>query len=149
MGLSTAVVVDGGGGGESTSTITLIAGPGTGVSPFVGFLQHLHALKQQQQQHQQQQQQPGGLPFLFFGCRNSRDFLFQSQLETWKSNGVLADLWVAYSRPSDTECSDAGVGAAAADLAALALEGGGGCEGKKGQYVQDVILLQRQVPLFL
>ena len=143
MGLSTAVVVDGGGGCESTSTITLIAGPGTGVSPFVGFLQHLHALKQQQQQ------QPGGLPFLFFGCRNSRDFLFQSQLETWKSNGVLADLWVAYSRPSDTECSDAGVGAAAADLAALALEGGGGCEGKKGQYVQDVILLQRQVTLFL
>ncbi len=119
------------------------------MSPFVGFLQHLHALKQQQQQQHQQQQQPSGLPFLFFGCRNSRDFLFQSQLETWKTSGVLAGLWVAYSRPSDAQCRDAGVDGAAADLAALALEGEGGCEGKKGQYVQDVILLQRQVMFFL
>jgi sulfite reductase alpha subunit-like flavoprotein len=108
-------------------------------------LQHLDALKQQQQQ-QQQQQLELGLPFLFFGCRNSREFLFQQQLEGWVKGGLLAGLWVAYSRPGQQAFQDAASAIDAADaVAALALDEESGGQVMTGQYVQHIIVQQKQV----
>jgi sulfite reductase alpha subunit-like flavoprotein len=138
----------GGGGGGGGGTLIFTAGPGTGVSPFIGFLHHLHVLQQQQQQ----QQRPPGLAFLFFGCRSNSDFLFKSQLEDFVGQDVMKQFWVAYSRPEETQAkaatdadADAADAAAAASAAAaLSLDGRGGGE-RRGQYVQDVIAEQKQV----
>ncbi|WIA11150.1 hypothetical protein OEZ85_011289 [Tetradesmus obliquus] len=72
------------------ATPLIMVGPGTGVAPFMGFLQQRAA-----------QQQAGaalGPAVLFFGCRTEQDFLYQQQLQAWQENGVLTDLQVAFSR---------------------------------------------------
>lgn len=49
-----------------TTRPLILVGPGTGVAPFIGFLQHLAA------------QGSTGRAWLYFGCRNAaRDFFFQ------------------------------------------------------------------------
>lgn len=68
----------------------LMVGPGTGVSPLIAFLQHREFL--------QQQGSMLGEACLYFGCRNHDDFLYEEQLKTWRSQGVLTDLQVAFSR---------------------------------------------------
>ncbi len=68
----------------------LMVGPGTGVSPLIAFLQHREALLQQGQSL--------GDACLYFGCRNHNDFIYQEQLQTWQSQGVLSHLEVAFSR---------------------------------------------------
>jgi sulfite reductase alpha subunit-like flavoprotein len=119
-------------------SLMTVAGPGTGVSPFIGFLQHLEALKQQQQRAL-------GHSFLFFGCRNSREFLFQQQLEHWAKGGVLAGLWVAFSRPGTEHCRNAADAAAAAgSIGTLSLSASFD-ETRSGQYVQHIIAQQKQV----
>lgn len=35
---------------------------------------------------------------LYFGCRNHNDFIYQEQLQTWQTQGVLSNLEVAFSR---------------------------------------------------
>lgn len=131
-------------------SLMTVAGPGTGVSPFIGFLQHLEALKQQQQRAL-------GHSFLFFGCRNSREFLFQQQLEHWAKGGVLAGLWVAFSRPGTEHCRNAAdaalddapapaadAAAAAGSIGTLSLSASFD-ETRSGQYVQHIIAQQKQV----
>ena len=68
----------------------LMVGPGTGVSPLIAFLQHRQALLEQGQSL--------GNACLYFGCRNHNDFLYQDQLQLWRSQGVLSHLEVAFSR---------------------------------------------------
>ncbi|MBD2498596.1 nitric oxide synthase oxygenase [Nostoc sp. FACHB-280] len=68
----------------------LMVGPGTGVSPLIGFLQYREALARQEQTLAD--------ATLYFGCRNHQDFLYQEQLQTWYSQGVLSELNVAFSR---------------------------------------------------
>ncbi|BAY16426.1 putative sulfite reductase [Anabaenopsis circularis NIES-21] len=75
--------------------IMLMVGPGTGVSPLIGFLQYRQALWQQGQ--------PLANAALFFGCRNQHDFLYQEQLQTWHNQGVLSELNVAFSRQGNTK----------------------------------------------
>lgn len=70
--------------------VMLMVGPGTGVSPLIGFLQHRQVLLQQGQ--------PLADATLYFGCRNHHDFLYQEQLQTWYKQGVLSELNVAFSR---------------------------------------------------
>jgi sulfite reductase alpha subunit-like flavoprotein len=71
----------------------LMVGPGTGVSPLIAFLQYRDALLQQGQ--------PLGDATLYFGCRNHSDFLYQEQMQTWRNQGVLSGLEVAFSRLGD------------------------------------------------
>ena len=73
---------------ENLKNIPLIMiGPGTGVSPFIGFLDHF--------------QSTGLLPkqsWLFFGCRSAGDdFIFQAELEEFSRNAILTKLFVAFS----------------------------------------------------
>ncbi|XP_066230726.1 methionine synthase reductase isoform X1 [Saccopteryx leptura] len=91
----------------------IMVGPGTGIAPFIGFLQHREKL---QEQHPEGD---FGVTWLFFGCRHQdRDYLFREELRHFLKHGVLTHLKVSFSR-------DAPVGE----------------EGAPVKYVQDSIQL--------
>jgi sulfite reductase (NADPH) flavoprotein alpha-component len=71
---------------EAERPVVMI-GPGTGVAPFRGFLQHREATG------------ASGPAWLFFGARQfTHDFLYQLEWQDWLKSGVLARLDVAFSR---------------------------------------------------
>ncbi|KAH1177258.1 hypothetical protein KIL84_010960, partial [Mauremys mutica] len=71
----------------------MMVGPGTGVSPFIGFLQHRQKL---QEEHMDWK---FGETWLFFGCRHQdRDYLFRDELRSFVENGTLTHLKVCFSR---------------------------------------------------
>ncbi|KAK2859403.1 hypothetical protein Q5P01_004023 [Channa striata] len=76
----------------------IMVGPGTGVAPFIGFLQ---------QREKERQENPGavfGETWLFFGCRHKdRDYLFREELEGFVSTGTLSHLKVCFSRDDQEE----------------------------------------------
>ncbi|XP_075864045.1 methionine synthase reductase [Microcebus murinus] len=71
----------------------IMVGPGTGIAPFIGFLQHREKL---------QEQHPDGnfgAMWLFFGCRHKdRDYLFREELRHFLKQGILTHLKVCFSR---------------------------------------------------
>ncbi|XP_074063363.1 methionine synthase reductase isoform X2 [Macrotis lagotis] len=71
----------------------IMIGPGTGIAPFIGFLQHREKI---------QEQHPDGnfgAMWLFFGCRHKdRDYLFREDLNHFLKNGILTQLTVSFSR---------------------------------------------------
>ncbi|XP_039079252.1 methionine synthase reductase isoform X2 [Hyaena hyaena] len=82
----------------------VMVGPGTGIAPFIGFLQHREKL---QEQHPEGR---FGAMWLFFGCRHQeRDYLFREELRHFCKRGVLTHLKVSFSR-------DAAVGEEAAPV---------------------------------
>lgn len=75
----------------------ILIGPGTGVAPFVGFLQH----REMQKNSAEFADQAFGEIFLFFGCRNrSQDFLFKEELMRLQKVDILSKLYVSFSRES-------------------------------------------------
>ncbi len=65
----------------------IMVGPGTGIAPFIAFLQ------------QRQVDKAKGRNWLFFGDqRASTDFLYRDQIESWQRTGVLTKLDLAFSR---------------------------------------------------
>lgn len=83
---------------KDSSVPVILIGPGTGVAPFMGFLQHRQA----------EQQKSSDLVFgeiwLFFGCRyEDRDFLYRSELEKYIEDGILSRLFVSFSRDKRKE----------------------------------------------
>ncbi|KFQ26174.1 Methionine synthase reductase, partial [Merops nubicus] len=84
----------------------MMVGPGTGISPFIGFLQHRQKLKEQHTDWE------FGETWLFFGCRHQdRDYLFKrvhylafilDELRCFLENGTLTHLKVCFSRDSST-----------------------------------------------
>ncbi len=69
------------------STPIIMIGPGTGIAPFRGFLQHRDRLKMP------------GKSWLFFGNQSrEKDYLYQSELEDFVSRGVITRLSLAFSR---------------------------------------------------
>ncbi|NXJ99141.1 MTRR reductase, partial [Corythaixoides concolor] len=74
----------------------MMVGPGTGISPFIGFLQHRQKLREAHTDWE------FGETWLFFGCRHQdRDYLFK-QLRCFLENGTLTHLKVCFSRDSST-----------------------------------------------
>ncbi|NXK03119.1 MTRR reductase, partial [Herpetotheres cachinnans] len=74
----------------------MMVGPGTGISPFIGFLQHRQKLREEHTDWE------FGETWLFFGCRHQdRDYLFK-QLRCFLENGTLTHLKVCFSRDSAT-----------------------------------------------
>ncbi|EPJ49677.1 MAG: hypothetical protein OFPI_23510 [Osedax symbiont Rs2] len=68
----------------------IMIGAGTGVAPYIGFLQQLS----QQQPHAENCSN-----LLFFGERYQQyDYLYQSQLQQWQKQKVLADVITTFSR---------------------------------------------------
>ncbi|XP_005722595.1 methionine synthase reductase isoform X1 [Pundamilia nyererei] len=71
----------------------IMVGPGTGVAPFIGFLQ------QREEERQTNPEAIFGETWLFFGCRHrDRDYLFREELEGFVSRGILSHLMVCFSR---------------------------------------------------
>ncbi len=65
----------------------IMIGPGTGIAPFIAFLQ------------EREQRSADGKNWLFFGDQHqSADFLYESQLRAWQDNGLLTRLSLAFSR---------------------------------------------------
>ncbi|XP_051007006.1 methionine synthase reductase [Acomys russatus] len=87
---------------DDPSAPIIMVGPGTGVAPFVGFLQHREKL---------QEQHPDGnfgAMWLFFGCRHKdRDYLFREELRHFLKTGVLTHLKVSFSRDAAPEQEEA------------------------------------------
>ncbi|NXH21799.1 MTRR reductase, partial [Bucco capensis] len=74
----------------------IMVGPGTGISPFIGFLQHRQKLRGEHTDWE------FGETWLFFGCRHQdRDYLFK-QLRCFLENGTLTHLKVCFSRDAST-----------------------------------------------
>eukprot|EP00658_Telonema_sp_P-2_P040968 TRINITY_DN2929_c0_g2_i1.p1 TRINITY_DN2929_c0_g2~~TRINITY_DN2929_c0_g2_i1.p1 ORF type:complete len:354 (+),score=63.53 TRINITY_DN2929_c0_g2_i1:312-1373(+) len=74
-------------------TPMILIGPGTGVTPFMSFLQHRDHTKTLTNGDKV------GETHLFFGCRSSAyDYLFQSELEAFNDSNILAGLHVAFSQ---------------------------------------------------
>ncbi|KAF5270978.1 hypothetical protein FQA39_LY08281 [Lamprigera yunnana] len=75
----------------------IMIGPGTGVAPYVGFLQHRKILNMQ---HNQQ----FGCSWLFYGCRYfDRDFLYKEEIDNFLQIGVLTKLFSCFSRDAATK----------------------------------------------
>ncbi|XP_063182258.1 methionine synthase reductase isoform X1 [Chroicocephalus ridibundus] len=75
----------------------MMVGPGTGISPFIGFLQHRQKLREEHTDWE------FGETWLFFGCRHQhRDYLFKEELKCFLENGTLTHLKVCFSRDSST-----------------------------------------------
>nr|XP_046226981.1 methionine synthase reductase isoform X2 [Scatophagus argus] len=76
----------------------IMVGPGTGVAPFIGFLQ------QREKERQENPEATFGETWLFFGCRHrDRDYLFREDLEGFVSSGTLSHLKVCFSRDDQEE----------------------------------------------
>ncbi|XP_063810046.1 NADPH--cytochrome P450 reductase isoform X2 [Pseudophryne corroboree] len=74
-----------------STTPVLMIGPGTGIAPFVGFIQEREWLKQQGKEV--------GDTVLYYGCRHEHeDYLYKDELRKFHQDGVLTQLNVAFSR---------------------------------------------------
>lgn len=112
----------------SLSTPMIMIGPGTGVAPFLGFLQHrasklraheragtlpvtgvwrgLHVDSHTLAREDKEVWQPlaVGSSMLFFGNRHPDiDYLYQSELQQYVSSGTLSELVTAWSRLSKAQ----------------------------------------------
>ncbi|XP_071103901.1 methionine synthase reductase-like isoform X2 [Haliotis cracherodii] len=86
---------------EDVSVPIILIGPGTGVAPFIGFLQH-----RAWQRSQSEADVPYGQTCLFYGCRHQdRDYLFRKELQEFQESGVLSHLFVSFSRDGQPEGS--------------------------------------------
>ncbi|KAK1800367.1 hypothetical protein P4O66_005591 [Electrophorus voltai] len=75
----------------TASKPVVMIGPGTGIAPFMGFIQERAWLKEQGEEV--------GETILYFGCRHrNEDFLYQEELQEFEKAGVLTQLNVAFSR---------------------------------------------------
>ena len=74
---------------KNALTPLILVGPGTGVAPFIGFLEQRKKLKNLI---------PIGETWLFFGCRTSQDFIYKNQLESFTKDHILTRLCVCLSR---------------------------------------------------
>uniref|UniRef100_A0A670JWP1 NADPH--cytochrome P450 reductase n=1 Tax=Podarcis muralis TaxID=64176 RepID=A0A670JWP1_PODMU len=73
------------------STPVLMIGPGTGIAPFMGFIQERGWLKQQGKDV--------GETVLYYGCRHeNEDYLYKEELAKLLKEGALTQLNVAFSR---------------------------------------------------
>ena len=82
----------------STETPIVCVGPGTGVVPFIGFLQ---------ERSKQKELNPDvklGSAQLFFGCREKdTDFIYRDYLADCADKKILSELHLAFSRPDTTK----------------------------------------------
>ena len=72
---------------HDTAAHYLLAGPGTGLAPFRGFIQERKHVKD------------AGKSMLFFGCRKRDvDYIYGDELEQAAKDGTLSELVLAFSR---------------------------------------------------
>uniref|UniRef100_A0A8D0GNL2 NADPH--hemoprotein reductase n=1 Tax=Sphenodon punctatus TaxID=8508 RepID=A0A8D0GNL2_SPHPU len=77
-----------------SNTPIIMIGPGTGIAPFMGFIQERAWLKQKGKEV--------GETVLYYGCRYEReDYLYRDELAQFYKEGVLTQLNVAFSRDQE------------------------------------------------
>ncbi|HBJ36700.1 MAG TPA: sulfite reductase subunit alpha [Planctomycetaceae bacterium] len=77
---------------KSDQTPMIMIGPGTGIAPFMGFLQERQARK------------ATGKNWLFFGDQHqASDFLYEDELANYRSSGLLHRLDTAFSRDGESK----------------------------------------------
>lgn len=82
----------------SLETPLILIGPGTGVSPFIGFLEERESWMETNPDIKL------GEVWLFFGCRNPElDFIYEEELNGFLSRGTLNKLFTAFSRVDNRE----------------------------------------------
>lgn len=75
----------------------LLIGPGTGVAPFIGFLEEIEC-------RQVNLDFKVGDIWLLFGCRNPKlDFIYEKELNGFLDRGVINKLSTAFSRVYNVE----------------------------------------------
>lgn len=88
------------------TTPMILIGPGTGIAPFIGFLEHrqsqmLEELKRSTSENLNRECY--GDIDLYFGCRYSdHDWLYEDKMKTLAANNVISKLNVAFSRENKT-----------------------------------------------
>lgn len=84
------------------NTPIIMIGPGTGVAPFIGYLQHRSWLQDQMEDKLNSL----GEAWLFYGCRHQKkDFLFKDDVNTFLEKGSLTKFLVSFSRDEQPEGS--------------------------------------------
>lgn len=70
-----------------------MVGPGTGIAPFIGFMQQKQILLEKGIDR------VPGQYILYFGCRHENgDFIFKEEIQKQIKNGVLQKFYPAFSR---------------------------------------------------
>ncbi|XP_075975660.1 methionine synthase reductase-like [Anticarsia gemmatalis] len=83
---------------EDLQTPLILIGPGTGVAPFIGFLEEREYVKENKPDTKL------GEAWLFFGCRNPElDFIYEKELKDFLSKEILNKLSTAFSRIDDNK----------------------------------------------
>lgn len=75
---------------ETSNCPLIFVAAGTGISPFIGFLQELQLKRNAGKQT--------GLVHLFYGCRNENDFLYDHVLRRYEADGLITKIHVAMSK---------------------------------------------------
>ncbi|XP_038213822.1 methionine synthase reductase [Zerene cesonia] len=76
-----------------TGTPIILIGPGTGVAPFIGFLEEREYIRNNNSNKDL------GPAWLFFGCRSPHlDHLYEKELNTFLNKNILSNLSTAFSR---------------------------------------------------
>ncbi|KAG0763704.1 hypothetical protein G6F57_007070 [Rhizopus arrhizus] len=92
---------------ETERPLVLI-GPGTGIAPFIGFLEHRQMQRKIRQSmgsigHARQIKESFGPIYVYYGFRNQhKDFLFEKELREFETDGTIARLRLAESRGDDS-----------------------------------------------
>lgn len=87
----------------------ILIGPGTGIAPFIGFLEHRQTQRNIRlsmggigHQPSRQIKEAFGPIYVYYGFRNrSKDFLFEKELREFEADGTITHLALAESRASD------------------------------------------------
>lgn len=88
---------------EDSSRPIIMVGPGTGVAPFIGFLEQRLCLATNDDKNEDLSAKIGQ-SWLFFGCRYSqRDFLYKDQITKYLHNKILTKLFTSFSRESENK----------------------------------------------
>ena len=75
----------------------IMVGPGTGVVPFIGFMQERKTAKEG---NADVNLGPAGL---YFGCRrHDEDFIYRDEMSEMKDGGIITELHTAFSREADS-----------------------------------------------
>lgn len=77
---------------KNVSTPITMIGPGTGIAPMRAFLQ-------EREFSNSKTRKAHGSNTLYFGCQKpNQDYIYEDELTSYKSKGVLTDLYLAFSR---------------------------------------------------
>ena len=82
----------------------IMVGPGTGIVPFIGFIEQRQELFNLQQDEDELEDLKSklGETKLYFGCRRpNSDYIFKRFLENAVENGTISSLNVAFSRATE------------------------------------------------